>query len=385
MAVNIVAEPATNRPAGACVEFELELTDAGAGTTKKSLGYQLYNDSNGELTTEEQIPYTGAPEKVNFSRDLLPQASTPFPGVGTQLFGVPVPEAKVGYYLKYGEILFDTETCTVTKNITSQSATKYVYNVAPQFFLDHDLFTGNSYVHLTSKPRLNFTRRGQNDWIYIWVASGATMYVRLTYQTSDGTFTQNVQSFPGGDGVNVLSVGPANCYVTLPSDVVFYYLEFNTSPSWNNKDRFWFRVQTDCTDEAPINEIYWLEPMGGFAGLKFDQVEIGITLASNRYQAPVPCSATATQRSQGYGNTRYGTTGTKRVILRREIEYRDGLDQYLDGLKASSTHFIKWPISGSTIIAKLVVSDESSYRFNSDNDNIQLEIVGDIHLPINAL
>lgn len=382
MSVSLISQPPAAVALGNCMQFGLSLSDGGSGSIVKSTGYQLLDGSDNELSSVEQIPYTGSLELANVAKLIrdIGLVYTALPDLSTSSITEDV-NAKEDIKLIYGEIQFDSDTCETTQALTNESDPFRVVNAAFQWFQDDNL-TSLEKV-LTNRPLKSYVCKDQYDWLHVWTLS-ATIDIKVTYYFADGTsaFNTGTITTPSND-VYIIPIGPANPTLHVPSNAVRYKIEL-TNQTPVTFATYWFIIDGNCCPPGRYDELYFLEPSGGNASIKFDDVQVGGNVTSDRFNQFTPCYKTETQYGADYGLNRINAKAFKRFSLSKTTKYVDGIDVFLDGLFSTERAFMRFPYESGDNIAKFII-DDADYQIINNNEDVQITVSGRLHLNNNIL
>lgn len=383
MAVTLNASPAAVAPVGNCLEYELKLDSGGVAPEVKSTGYQVYVDG-AAVTEVEQIPYTGQGEVVDVANHVRPYLATTRKNPATIISGVLDDTFAIEYYLKYGEITFDASDCTTVQDITTTGATKVAINSAFQWHEDPDGLAAGDVVILSSRPTTGYYMRGASDWLWIYRKPNATDSVYVYHKQYDNTGTLITSGTLDWvtEGAHILSVGPANMFGLLDASAAYYTIEiFNATPL-NNASRvatYTFHLLSRCRPNAYNDELYWVEPLGGYAGLRFDSVTMGGNAASTRYEQRPGCLADTG------GIARADVQARKTAQFSTQIPHVQGIEAWLDGLFTSRTVYMKYRLpSGSDTVVRCNITD-GAYQTLNNEDDILISVGVEFSIPVNTL
>lgn len=395
MAVTLTSYPQTVQPIGNGFEFGLTLDASGSGTDVYSIGYKLYDASDVLITELEQIQYTGSEEMVDFKEDIRSQIYTTI----QQPTDSPVLELDTNFqkqfYLIYGQIEFDTDTCiTDTSNVSADSKSidnYFAINSAFEWYEDYSPLASGDLTVLSDRPQGVFLTLMQNYspvamdqraylTIYREQGAGNILVSRTSFDSQGNALTANIDTV-AASGAHIYDCSPIND--TFADENTAYY-RVDIRESIGEPIAVYDFVVEDCGD-APIRELHWIEPKGTQSSLVFPDVVIGGNqTARSTYEIKQPSGLTTTQKGLNYGASRTDVRGEKRLTMTRTMRKMDGLEKWLDGLFASKEHYVKYPIGGGSYTMAKFVLDDGSYETYND-DELLIQIVGRIHLNINNL
>lgn len=404
MSVTLTSQPAEAVAADNCPVYELELSTAGSETVVNSIGYEFYVDGQ-KLAGLEEIGYTGAPEKFNVSEILRAQVKATLAGYNVTSVTLDTAAVKP-FYLKYGMLQFYTETCQKVTALGNQSATRYAVSANFPWYLDESAISGSDPVVLSERPARIPIYSGQRDWLHIWRNSGGVSVQFKGYDSSGNLIVRRTVTASFNKQVRIFPVGPGNGFfsqyltpnisyydidvhntiiadqdigVTMEGGIEVQGVQFDVgaqSVVWTCR----FILQSCSNITAPNDEIYFEEPIGGFAGLKFLEVQARTSPTSQRYSKAVPCGISYPGRGLDYGVTRYDVRSFSAWQMRTEIPYYEGIERWLDSFFSARNHFIKFKLpSGAFTYAKVNLTD-GSYNTLNGKEAISLEAIFETHL-----
>jgi len=386
MAATIDSAPADVVAVGNCIRYGVSLSDGGTAPEVKSTGYQLFVEGAAIMAKIRQIPYTGATEYLDFSKVLRSQVRTTPQQPGAVVSNVEDADFEKEFYLRYGEVVFNSDTCdTNLSGVSTNDTTKKVANIAFQWFQDQgDLAAG--VIPCTNRPATNYVCRDQSDWLWLYKGSAGNYAVIFRVNYNDGT--SDAISVEVSPGAKIFSIGPGNFFdpflIVAGKKWVWYEIEVYSDLATTLVKSFRFNVVDCCSGSFP-DELYWLEPMGGYAGMKFDTVRVGNGITSRVYDQGVDCSASTVEGlGVNGGKTKGFVSSVRTVSLQKTIPYTEGIELFLEGLISSKSHFVNQPGPSGEVLAKFILSD-GSYTVSDNGNSISLSVSGEIHIDFNVL
>lgn len=386
MAVTVDSSPADVVAVGNCIRYALSLSDGGTPPQVKSTGYQLYEDGGGAITQEiEQIPYTGASEAVEFQDVLRKQVQTTPQQPGAQVDNVKDTTFAIDFYLKYGEIIFDSSDCSTNlSGVSSNDAVKTAANIAFQWHQDQSaLPTG--VTPCTNRPLKNYVCRTQSDWLWLYKFAAGSYAIIVTVYYTDGT--NSAKSYEVTPGASIFSIGPGNFFdgdFSIGKTWQYYTIEVYSDLAVTLLKTYTFYVVDCCAGLSP-SQLFWLEPMGGYAGIQFDEVQKGNTLSSNVYDQAVDCSlSSVSDLGKSGGKSKSRSISVRQVLMRKTMPYEEGIDLFLEGLVSSRNHYVNYPGPSGDVLAKFVLAD-GNYTVANDGKSLELTVSGELHIDFNVL
>lgn len=401
--MTLISQPAEAVAAENCPVYSLLLDSAGSETVINSIGYEFYVDGE-KLAGLEEIGYTGAAEDFNVAEILRAQVKATL--AGYNVTSVTLDSAAVKpFYLKYGQLQYYPETCNKFTSLGNQSATRYAVRASFPWYMDEAAIDGSAPVVLTERPSRVPIYSGQRDWIHVWRKSGGVSVRFNAYDGSGNLVVRQTASASFNKQVRIFPVGPGNGFFSgnWTSAIAYYDIEVHdgilSEPDFGitmegfevqgvnlnvgAQSVVWscrFILQSCTNAGAPNDEIYFEEPLGGFSGMKFLEVQARTSPTSQRYLKGVPCGVASPGRGLDYGVTRYDVQSYAGWLMRTEIPYYDGIERWLDAFFSARSHYLKFKLpSGSFTYAKVNLAD-GSYNTLNNKELISLEAIFETHL-----
>ncbi|MCA9366759.1 hypothetical protein KC887_00640 [Candidatus Kaiserbacteria bacterium] len=405
MAVTLIEQPAETVAAANCPKYSLLLDSAGVDPIVNSIGYELYVGGE-KLAGLEEIGYTGAAEDFNASEILKAQVRATLLDYNAT---APTTDnaAVKQFYLRYGQIQFNKDTCDRSTSLGNQSATRYAVSAVFPWYLDESVIDAGAPVVLSERPARVQIYTGQRDWLHVWRKSGS-IAVRFKGYDSNGTLVQQVTRTASlNRQVRIFPIGPGNGFFSpMLSSVSYYDIEVHDSapgdPDINALGQEDFAIQpiaeggevglnaivwacrfslASCANQsAPNDEIYFEEPIGGYSGIKFLEVQARSSTSSQRYLKGVPCGITSPGRGLDYGVTRYGVESYEGWLMRTEIPYEDGIERWISAFFSAKNHFMKFKLpAGGFTYAKVNLVD-GTYNILNNRETIVVEAIFETHI-----
>lgn len=386
MAVTLDTNPATYQPIGNGFEFGFTLSASGdGGDLVYSIGYELYDGDDTQITELEQIPYSDQEQFADFKNEIFPLVYNTLKDPGTAN-GLSWDEtAMLPFYVTYGQIEFDSSACTVeTSGVNNDSSEYYAVASAWGWSDSYAGMASGDITVLSDRPQENYVTSDQDIFISIFRAVSDNIFVfRINYDSSGNQIGSAELNSVVSSGVHIY------CASAFPEESgheglsrwsVYVSPNISGTPVTKQYDF----IMSQCGD-APIRELHWREPKGTQSSLVFETVTIGGNQAAGSvYETRVPDSASVSDKGKNYGVSRSRIRGTEQISLSTYMHQVSGVEKWLNGLFASSKHYIKYPLSdGSYTLCKFVLQD-GTWQAYSD-DLLLVTVQGSIHIPINAL
>jgi len=371
MALTFNTTPNTDSPVKDVTPFNISV-DASAFNSKTILSYEVIGTGGADIILPRQTidDCGGQVIELNLSQHLESRVSTELPPLNTA--GVTTDGSFQNIFsVNFTETSFNIVNCTSTELTNISQGSYNIYNIAPQWY-ESNLFINTDPIPLSAKPATIYTTRGQNDWI--WVRMGASGVA--SYQVVGGA-TQNVSL--NANTTYIIPCGAAN-WIGVISDttkVLRLVIGDNAQLTYN------IVLEPDCTG-ADGYELYWLEPRGGYAGMRFENRSSSATRNTSQVRADRATGTTISTRGSTGGLTNVNSQSFGRVSLSKEMYYTEGIEDYLKGFIASEDHYINRNINGTAVMTKFIV-DNAEYLIDDDEGIVIMTVSGREHENINVL
>lgn len=396
MSASIDTEPNAKNAVKNCIEYELSMTDGGTPPEEKSLTYQLVTQAGDEVTGQEIIPYRAGSFFIQFQKDLEPWVFTTKPTLGSTTVFTDN-NFNIQFKLKFGEWIFNTDTCQVTNNLTQEGSLLRAYNCAFQF-RQTTPFAGKMEMG-TARPLMNYTCRSQDDWIMVMTGTlgGGDTWSILVNATDSGGPNSHLQTHSAGAAPVVFPVGAGNPFFGGSIDIndisaydiyVFDGIVPDTNPPTptlgvEEVAHYRFIINQCCT-VGDFAELIWLEPRGGYASILLDVVDsIGVSRAGGTICLPKDCSPTI-GTMPGLSGRVSRATSAMRLTLKKYIRWGADAKYFLSGLFASNTHMIKTVDEEGNTVALRFIIESGDYNWFNEFEEVELTISGRIEPEILA-
>ena len=343
--------PATVRPS---VEWVLRQSDGGTFPIEKLMFHRLGKTGQGWITKRRVTEHTPQDVPLNFSdiiRDFLleelpdPLDNTAFPD--NNMYG--------DFHLEYGEYINDLSVPgPPVESGTMISQDIRVLRSGFQYYENDWMMESGDVAIFTNKPDWTTTQQAlrldidQSDWIYIYVKASISGFQTTWYDSmgaeitsaSVGYFPQSATGFP---------MGPANHRDGgLVDWTTVQYYEIKVGPiDLGSGDVLApikiFRIYVDkCPENIDEKELYWLEPAGGYASIRMEDITFGMNRVSNRFEQYTELRASIENRMRD-GGFEIGRVDSHEVItLVKDIPNGAyGLRRYYNGIFASRVAWIR--------------------------------------------
>lgn len=362
-----------------------------------SIGYEFYVGGE-KLAGLEEIGWTGAAEDFNPAHILRGQVKAALMGYNVSSAAAD-PTAVRQFYLKYGQLEYNTETCDKVTALGNQSATRYAVSAIFPWYIDPAAINGSAPVVLSERPSRIQIYTNQRDWIHVWRKSGAIGVRYRGYDFAGNLVRESVTNRTANRQVYIFPVGPGNGFFPWDPDIAYYDIEVHDTTVASPDDdadiallesmdvgiqaiiwscRF---VVASCENQAaPNDEIYFEEPLGGYAGMKFLKVQDRSSVTSRRYRAGLPCGVEFPGAGQSYGTTRYSPEAFTGFQMRTELEYTDGIDRWLNAFFSARNHYRKFRMPDGSFAYEKAILTDGSYNILNNRETVVVEATFDSHL-----
>ncbi len=383
MAVTATPQFPSPYPVGDGLEFLFEIDSSGSGDIVYSIGYQLFDEDDVALTDLEQIPYLSGGALVDFAADINPHIYTTLiqPDVGESLQLTHDVNFQRDFYIRYGQIEFDTANCiTETSGVNTDSAEFTALNAAYQFWqTSAEGASNDALTMLTDRPLINYVATDEDVYLWFYRKPGLDIgFYRLDFD-KNGNLTDTSAGFGPSSGAHILSVGMGHA----PAATVKTLVGIKTTEEGDAEFIYTF-YKTECA-ESPYRQIYWIEPKGSQSGLSFDQIQEVATSTSIRYEQRTPRYKTPAQYGVDYGTTIARKVTVRTVQMTKTLKNDEDIRTYLAGMAASEQHFVKYRLAdGSAILCKFILQDDPQIVTLDSQNQLTLTVIGQIHIPVNT-
>lgn len=334
---SIISYPADFFPVrGGCGRFHLQ----GNGDPNSNTGYQVFFDGNPITEIEEvgQGSFAVSPDKiVDLARLFRPK----IPDL-TATSAYEDDEAVKEVYVKYGDIVYDPDSCMSEANIDSDSDIKKIVNATVQDF-EEDVFAGSTVKPLTYRPTVLNMCRDQYDFISIFSPSGSgtVSVVWNFWPTGQGGVVINLN-----EGITVIPIGGKNM-VGSPNikDVTSIEVRVYTGRTYK------YFLKDGCCD-SNLSQIVFFEPNGGWAVLKGCPASANVDSSGREICTEVPCGVSGTDRFL-YGKQPVSIEGQLNINIEIEVPPKPEWAFWLTSFKMSRYRYIIRKVDGVDMLVKL--------------------------------
>lgn len=251
-----------------CIELEFLMDDIGTAPDKKWMAYYVSSPDDIMLVDQQDYIKPYAIDKT-FIRDLK--------SVAENLVRTSIPDLSLTTYedteiirgikLKYGEVLFNGETCNTTVDFSLETDVMYILNASLQQ-KEKDYFSGTTPVLLQHRDLNKILYKGQYDFFYVLGAGKVT----VKFYEGQTLVSTTVHEFTDDYKVNVVNVSPhlygqSNSEVTK-AEVLVIHSTLLEDTLINQYNIFYKDV---CKDTENIGIIY-LDSYGGRQALPLNKI-----------------------------------------------------------------------------------------------------------------
>ena len=384
MAVTITSNPGDYQPIGNRFEFGFTIDASGdGGDFVYSIGYQLFDEDDTAITDIEQIPYSAAEQFVDFENDIKPHIFTTLQDPGDAPILTFDSNAQKGFYVTYGQIEFDSAGCTTETSGVSDDSSEYLaINSAWDWYEEYDGLDAGDLVMLSDRPAYNEVTADQDIFVSMFREATDNIFVfRLNYDKDGNQIGSTVLNSVVSSGVHIYAM---SAFPDTYTGIHHWQVNFTETIGGSPVIKEYNFLLSQCADSA-IRELHWIEPKGSQSSIVFETVSFGGNQAAgSTFEKYVPSGLTNVQRGKDYGLSRSNVRTFRRVTFSKIMYNTPDLPKWLDGLFASSMHYVKYPLPDGTYIFAKFVIDSGSYEAYNENQLI-LTVSGSIHIPVNAL
>jgi len=375
MAVNIVTQPKLYNAINECFKWSLQITDIGSGNIIKKIWYQLFDENNIAIHKEKQIfteNVAGTERPFDFSQDIAGLVQTMFvePHLG---IAVNDPDIIKGFYLKYGEAIYDTANCGVATYTTNTSAIKYLINANIQEY-ENDILNNNLPNILTHQPTYSDQCRGAAN--FTWVHTGGTA-TNITYTASDGQ-TKVINT--GSNKITAIPMHPQGVF-TFFQQIKWMTVQVGT-PFQNPPIKIGLN-DCCCDEDENYFNIMYLDPLGGRAVKSFECVE---SFELNTTHTEIcrfrPCSPVASSnpydvfdKNMIAGKGIFDKKVVDSIKLSASTSYNKEVSEQFKAFLSSSGYHIQYNENGVPKFRKFIV-ESGSVIYDSKLEVIELQVTG---------
>jgi len=309
------------------------------------------------------------------------------------------------FFLKYGSQV--TVDCDTTYGTFHSSDTINAVNTALQLgeSMDDYTFDGNTgrqIKFLTKQPDGMSVCIEDNLWLMCLVSvqayyddneiDGTLQTLELVYNITDsvGTSSVTLPINPDQDGALVVAAGPANMGGLVASHDLYYEVKIRASVVVNSvttnfdlteSKRFYLNAKC-CA--SPIKQVYFLEQIGGFGGLKPDRVEFMEAEQSYQlHESPIDCDTEDTNKRIREGLSTNSHQAFRKAKLFFSFTRTEDNMVYMESFRASTKHYVNFQIGNKTTFDKFIV-DPGSIKTKIDRSLIRFEVTGRFNLNIDT-
>lgn len=343
MAVTITQQPNAITTVRPSLEWWLTQTVAPAANHELYLYYRINVNSSFVMSSQRVLRYSQHTAKLDFSNIVLAALECPIKALDDTT-AAHQPESVADCYIEYGE--WDVDLDTGNQVQSGPFNTGPIRAIFGGFSPNQgDPVIGTSApILLTNKPTRFKLARNQADWIYFsGNTSGASQAQIIGYDSAGATvFATSVKSVSAGEYVG-FPVGGANAFEQaggIPSNVCYLEVEIATLLGFANSTTYRIDIY-DC-DDQPEAELYFREPKGGWASIRFDRVDYGVSRTANTFSQYYDKRGTIADRLGVGGSAVIGASGRQSFTLVKKLNQESlQLADYYAGLFATKEHYIR--------------------------------------------
>lgn len=385
MAVAIITSPAALQPLGAGIRWVLELDSFGAGTVTKKIGYALYESgSDDQITPLRAVRPTGdtTPDQftIDVTADILAYAKckTMIPTLGYGSIAAEEEDTSIiqTIYLKYGEILYDSDGCTLsTDDVTNNSPDVAVIASAQQLFQDIDYVSGDPYLLNNMPPAF---RVFPDTVAWLWALNAGDTSITYTATLADGTTDVLVSSVDAGHQVGIIGITNAAINNHFPSTLK----KLVTSIAFSTGGVMFTAIYGPCEPSRVYHEFHVLDPLGGYNTLMAERVQTEAVVSGDYVHLPINWAAPdfVNTGSQSLSSQTFPSQTYRAKVSNSESRMRQVL-ALASGTKAMVR--VKKD-DGTSLLASFRV-DPGTVRTYQTDGALDIQFKGQLGHPINVL
>jgi signal peptidase I len=374
MSASITSNPNALNPIGNGLIWKIQLSDIGTDPLEKRAGWQL--ESSDGVVAEKSSTRPGSSGDIlqlDFGVNIRGLVKTKLPTIsalGVQNDTTIIKE----FRLKYGDIVINKDTGTVTDNVSNYSSYYKVFNGANNIW-DESLITSSGVYILSYRPSTYNILRGSLD--YIWVLGSTTVTYTVYY--SDNTTQSIVQSAPYD--ANIVPVGLP--FLESLLDSPYTVDDVTTLTILVGSQLYTIGFEEDCQGNSKLTfmEVLFLEPAGGRSIMVFQDVDSAGT-QSNSIEANIykTISDIGSLRLTGDSVISKNTHGTFNLKRQTGIDFDE--IRWMQGFGAATEyHLILKDRGGNKFFAKAILNGDPTFNLESKEMTCSLRLAKNIEAP----
>lgn len=385
MAVSIITAPAALQPLGAGVRWVLELDSFGAGTITKKIGYALYESgSDDQITPLRAVRPTGdsTPDQftVDVTADIIAygRCKTMIPTLGYGSIAAEEEDTSIiqTIYLKYGEIIYDSDGCTFsTDDVTNNSLDVAVIASAQQLHEAIDYLSGDPYLLNNMPPAF---RVFPDTVAWLWALNAGDTSITHIATLADGTTDVLVSSVDAGHQVGIIGITNAAINNHFPSTLK----KLVTTIAFSTGGVMFTAIYGPCEPSKIYHEFHVLDPLGGYNTLMAERVQSEVLSSADNVRLPINWAAPdlVNTGTQSISKATFPSQTYRARVTNSESRMRQVI-ALASGTKAMVR--IKKD-DGTSILASFHV-DPGSVRTYQTDGALDIQFKGQLGHPINVI
>lgn len=348
--------------------FTLSNSDTGTDPVQINAGYQVKDGASNNLTVVERMPNTGGTEKYDIAGLLASLVETPFPG---EVSGITnLLQYAASYSVSYGTITFDASDCSTVQALTSSTTGLKIVNAYLEPYQSAAEYNSGNLQVLSYKPTTIYAGPGQSDYIYVFRSSGEA-WIRATVYYNDGTTTTQTTGRSLNGSAAYISSGPANLFATTTKAFSSYKIEVASSSSYSDSRVFNYKIDTICNDERNATTLFFLNPMGGWESMEFEDHSIGGGRDVVQYRSPVMSDSVSLSQG-GILETDIRTSET--LSLSRVVDTTEGLGEFVSAMMRGRDYYVRYYKGGQFRLCRAHMGSVNSQPVTAKTTNLQVSV-----------
>jgi hypothetical protein len=380
MAVSLESEPFELTTVKPDVTWEITMDTPSNATIRRFAFYELVKVSggigaNGTIGERQVVPYTSQTIRVDFSDtirrllgDQLPALDDDSTLSDSEMWGE--------FSIRFGELQQTISTGAVVEFGVTVTTARKVFRSAFQHY-EYDWVTEPGPLSIFSnKPETLRLGLGQSDWIYLYVKTALGGVVTRFYNALGAEIGAAGALYTSGTAVGY-PIGPGNnaaataAGITDWTQVYYYTIELGTFSGGDvpSPDRT-FRIYVDnCEPTREEVDLFWLEPAGGYASLRFKTVQFGVNRSTTRFREwgiprtafGDPTGGIQVRSTTGGFEIGQANVGEEMILTVELDQLAYSRRRYHTSIFASREHWIRTTDSRGNIIAVKFLVDDGSF------------------------
>lgn len=257
---------------------------------------------------------------------------------------------------------------------------------------------------LTARPAVWPVNR-ENSFEWMWFignvaehfsiigSGGLTDYkIRYTVYSESGGITLTNNTLAATDGVFVIPCGPSNLPPAIDLEgkthytiQIFANVFIDETPTFievSELRTFTLMERMPCAE--PFSEVYFLEPLGGYATLPIHRVSVDVEQQYQTHEMPIDPDASVADKRTLYGLSTNSTKSWYKASVEIRLRYTKENFEYLSGLRSSPDLHLRYRPDADTSEVYKFIPDAGSMQVYQEDDYAIAELTGRVHpdLPV---